>query len=389
MRIAFYGGGFNPPHLGHAEVLRSVMEELKPDRLLVLPDRQSPHKELPEGSPTPEERMELCRLAFGEIPGVELSDLCYRHEGPSYTALTVELLRQEFAGDELILVIGTDMFLSFESWYRFEYLLEQCTLAVLAREEDDGDALRAQKSLLEERCGARVELLSHAPLPMSSSQIRQLLPRRLGADLLDERVYSQIIRNRWYHALPELSWLREKAYAMVDEKRIAHVAGCESEAVSLAMRWGEDPEAAATAGILHDITKSLSLEEQLNLCEKYGIINDHAELESPQILHAKTGAVLARDLFGAEERVCEAIRWHCTGKADMTLLEKIVWLADYIEPTRDFDEVEPVRALAYEDLDRALALALQNTLEHIERKGKTPYQDTVEACRYLQQEDAT
>ena len=156
-------------------------------------------------------------------------------------------------------------------------------------------------------------------------------------------MYSQIIRYRYYSAQPELSWLREKAYAWLKPKRIAHVAGCESEAVKLAMRWGEDPETAAEAGILHDITKKLNFEEQLILCGKYGIINDNLELGSPKLLHAKTGAALARDLFGVSDRVYNAIRWHTTGKPDMTLLEKIIYLADYIEPTRDFPGVEKLR----------------------------------------------
>ena len=388
MRIAFYGGGFNPPHLGHAEVLRSVLRELAPDKLLVLPDKQSPHKDLPDGSPEPAERMELCRLAFGDIEGVELSDLNFRHDGPSYTASTVDLLREEYPEDELILVIGTDMFLSFEEWYRFEYLLDQCTLAVLSRNEDDGDELRAHGSKLEREYGAKVTLLHHAPLPMSSTQIREQLRRRLGTDLLDPKVYEEIIRHRWYDAQPELSWLREKAFAMLKPKRIAHVAGCECEAVLLAIYWGEDPETAAEAAILHDITKKLSLEEHLQIGEKYGIIIDHSMLEAPNILHAITGAAVARDRFGVSDPVYEAIRWHCTGKADMTLLEKIIWMADCIEQTRDFPGVKKLRELAYEDLDKALAEALGMTLEFIRSKGETPYHDTVEAFEWYSRDNS-
>ncbi len=386
MRIAFYGGGFNPPHLGHAEVLRSVLRELKPDRLLVLPDRQSPHKGLPEASPDPAGRMELCRLAFGEIEGIELSDLNFSHDGPSYTAVTVDLLRQRFAEDELILVIGTDMFLSFEEWYRFEYLLEQCTLAVLSRNEDDGEELRAHRDRLEREYGARVRLLSHAPLPMSSTQIRELLPRRLGAELLEEKVYGHIIRKHYYNALPELNWLREKAYAMLSEKRIAHVAGCETEAVRLAERWGEDPEKAATAGILHDITKKLKYDQQLQLLEKYGMICDSAELANPKLLHAITGAALARDLFGIDDEIYGAIRWHTTGKPDMTLLEKIIYLADYIEPTRDFPGLKKLRKCCYQDLDAAMALGLRMSLEEIRSQGTQPHTDSVEAYRWYSRE---
>lgn len=382
MRIAIYGGGFNPPHLGHAEVVRSVLEEIAPDRLLIIPDRISPHKALPENSPGPEARMEMCRLAFGGFPGVELSDLTLRREGPSYTANTVDMLRETYPRDELILVIGTDMFLSFEQWYRFEYLLDSCALAVLAREDGQDEQLREHADKMRRQYGARVVLLSHPPLPMSSSEIRSRLRLRLGADELDDQVYGCIIKNGWYDALPELSWLRQKAYAWLDERRIAHVAGCESEAVHLAMRWGEDPETAATAGILHDITKKLDVQEQLNLCRKYDIICDDAELAAPKLLHAKTGAALAKDLFGVSDAVAEAIRWHTTGKPDMSLLEKIIYLADYIEPTRDFPGVDRLRELAFEDLNKAMALGLSMSLEEIRSRGEEPYKDTVEACQW-------
>ena len=210
---------------------------------------------------------------------------------------------------------------------------------------------------------------------------------RLGSELLGDEVYSQIIRRRYYDAQPELSWLREKAYAFLKPKRIAHVAGCESEAVKLAMRWGEDPETAAEAGILHDITKKLNLDEQLILCGKYDIINDNLELKSPKLLHAKTGAALARDLFGVSDRVYEAIRWHTTGKPDMTMLEKIIYLADYIEPTRDFPGVEKLRELCYEDIDEAMALGLSMSLEDIRSYGEEPYKVTVEACEWYSRND--
>ena len=388
MRIVLYGGSFNPPHLGHAAAARTVSELLRPYLFLVVPDATPPHKELEEGSPSLDARIALCRLAFRDVPNVQVSDVTRGRKGRCYSADTVTALRGRFPDDELVFLLGTDMFLSFEEWYRFEYLLSQCALAVLPREDDERPALEAQAERLRREHGAKVILLPHEPLPMHSHIVRDRLRRRLGSDMLDEQVYAEIIRHRWYDAKPELSWLREKAYAYLKPKRIAHVAGCENEAVMLAVYWGEDPEKAAEAAILHDIGKKFSLEENLQICEKYGIINDHDELASPQVLQAKTGAAIARDLFGTDEEVTEAIRWHCTGKPDMTMLEKIVWLADCIEPNRDFPGVETIRKLAYEDIDAALAKALGMSLDFIRAKGREPYSDTVKAYRwYSRRED--
>ncbi|MBR0161493.1 MAG: nicotinate (nicotinamide) nucleotide adenylyltransferase [Oscillospiraceae bacterium] len=384
MRIALYGGSFNPPHLGHLEAVRTVLRMLSPDRLLVIPDREPPHKELEDGSPTAEERFELCRLCFGDLPGVEVSDLELRRQGKSYTYETIREMESLFPDDELILVVGTDMFLSFEEWYHFEYLFSHCRIAVLSREMDDQEQLFQAADRYREKYAANLTVLSQDPLPMSSTEIRTLLRRRAGSDCLPKAVYAQIIKLRLYGAQPELSWLREQVYPMLDEWRIAHVAGCEGEAIQLARYWGEDPELAAEAGILHDMTKRLSLKEQLILCEKYDIICDDAERNTPKLLHAKTGAVLASVLFGSPEEVCEAIRWHTTGKADMTLFEKLLYLADYIEPTRDFPGIDDLRTLAYRNLDEAMVLGLRMTIQEIRSGGKEPYIDTLTACEWYE-----
>ena len=107
----------------------------------------------------------------------------------------------------------------------------------------------------------------------------------------------------------------------------------------------------------------------MKLCEKYGIINDAAEVANPKLLHAKTGAAFARELFGIEDDIYGAIRWHTTGKPDMTLLEKIIYLADFVEPTRDFPGVEELRELCFEDIDAAMAKGLEMSLEFIRSGG--------------------
>ena len=323
--------------------------------------------------------MELCKLAFRDVPGAEISDLELRRGGRSYTADTLEQLMGEWPGAEFTLLLGTDMFLKLEEWYRFPFLAANCRFVVLSRDEGGDRETEAMRERLAARYGARVTVLAHTPLPVSSGEVRRKLRARLGSELLDGRVYAEVIRRGYYEARPELCWLRERAAELLKPSRIAHVAGCESEAVLLAHRWGEDGDTAAEAAILHDITKKRNLDEQLILCEKYGIIPDEAERRNPQLLHAKTGAWLARERFGVSEAVFSAIFWHTTGKPDMTLLEKIIYLADMIEPTRTFDGVEELRRLCYEDIDRAMAAALSHSLEHIRAGNIEPHRNSVEA----------
>lgn len=382
MRIAIYGGSFNPPHIGHAEAARAAYEALKPDKFLIIPANTPPHKELEELSPSPGQRLEFCRLAFGDIPGAEISDMEIRREGKSYTADTVDALLTQYPGAELCIVMGTDMFLCFRTWYRWQHMLDRCTLAVLSREDFDRREIEDFKTELEAENGAKVILIPHTPVPMSSTEIRERLRRGLGADDLPQGVYESIIRNGFYDAKPELPWLRQMVMPYLKENRIAHVTGVESQAVMLAMHWGEDPDTAAIAGILHDITKAQSKEKQLKLCEKYGIILENAERENPALLHARTGAALAKERFGISDEIYGAIRWHTTGKPDMSILEKIIYLADYTEPTRDFEGVEELRELSFEDLDRAMALGLEMSIQDLKERGKEVFHDTMDAYNW-------
>lgn len=382
MRIAVYGGSFNPPHPAHVRAARLAYAALEPDKLLVIPAADPPHKALAAGSPTPEERFELTKLAFRDFPEAETSDMELRRGGESYTSDTVEELAREYPGAELWLVIGTDMLTSFERWHEFRSILAGAALAVLPRNEGELPEIERCAARFEALYGARVRIIDAAPLPMSSSEMRDMLVARRGADVLDGEVYARIIRLRDYGAKPQLDWLRERAYAYLKPKRIPHVAGCEQEAAKLALRWGEDPGDAAEAGILHDITKKLSMDEQLILAEKYGIVFDKFERENIKLTHAITGAALSKELFGVPERIYSAIRWHTTGRADMTLLEKIIYIADYIEPTRDFEGVERLRQLAYEDIDSAMALGLRMSLEELRQSGIEPHGATVSALAW-------
>lgn len=387
MRVLIYGGSFNPPHRGHVEALRAAAETLKPDEILVIPAGMPPHKELAGGSPPPLERLRLCQLAFGDIPGVSVSDLEFRRDGKSYTVETLRQVAEEKPGAELYFQVGTDMLLSIESWYEFRELFGLCTLAVLPRNEGDLPELERFCGYLLETYHEPSVLIRKPPLPMNSTALRESLPNRQGRELLPESVYSEIIRHRYYKAKPELAWLREKTDAWLKPGRIPHVRGVEQEAVSLASFWGEDTGEAAEAGILHDITKKLTHDEQLRLCEKYGIITDAAERETKALLHQRTGAYLARDLFGVSKNVFNAIQWHTTGRAHMTRLEEIVYLADFTEPNRDFPGVEEVRALTYRDLDQAMIRALEMSEVDVRSKGAQPHERSLAALKWLREKD--
>lgn len=201
----------------------------------------------------------------------------------------------------------------------------------------------------------------------------------LPADVLDAcpRAFGSECRG-----LP-LEDLKQKVMVLYDQKRVAHALGCCAMAAELAKHYGADVELAARAGILHDITKIMTVPEQLRLCKKYAIMTDDYCGQMSKLLHAKTAAAVAEQVFGECSEVCESISWHTTGKADMTLLSKIIYIADYIEINRKFEGVEQLRELAFENLDAAVLCGVQMTIDTLEANNRPLNRYTVEARDFL------
>lgn len=390
MKIGIYGGTFDPPHLGHMEAARVAMETLSLDRLLIIPDREPPHKDLTVEAASPQQRLAMAALmADGLGPRAEASDLEICREGKSFTADTVEELHQAFPEDELWLLMGTDMFLTVQNWYQPERIFQYAGVAAFARHEEDTEELFAQQSkFLEETYHARTTVI---PLPqvkeIASRDLRRMLASEWTGGNVDPAqylwtpVYGYILREGLFGTKADLKQLSDKhlraiSYAMVKAKRLPHIQGTEETAAALAAFWGVSPEKARRAAILHDCTKYWTLEQHLETCAKYGVELDELECVSVKLLHSKSAAALARHVFAEPEEECRAISAHTTGKPGMTTFDKILYLADYMEPTRDFDGVEELRRLVWEDLDRAMILGLEMSIEDLKEKGATVHPNT-------------
>ena len=391
MNIGVYGGTFDPPHWGHITAARAAMEQLGLDKLVLIPDRMPPHKALPEGSASPEQRLEMAALATAELgKRAEVSDWELRRDGPSYTSDTLAELRREYPEDTLWLLMGSDMFLSLQTWHAPEEVMALARIAPFGREaEDESAAFAAQKARLEREYGAQICIVQNPEVrELSSTEVRAALAAGQGSDLLPPAVYGYVLREHLYGTHKVLTGLtpdelRPIALSYLKPKRMPHVLGTEQEAVRLVRRYGGDETQARIAALLHDCTKKLDMAQQLALCEKYGIMLDELEQKALKLLHSKTGAAIARDVFGVEDAVYDAILYHTTGKPDMTRLEKIIYLADYIEPTRDFPGVDALRKTVYEDLDKGLLMGLTMTIQEMEEMGNPVHHLTRDARDYL------
>lgn len=393
MKIGIYGGTYNPPHRGHMAAAVTAANVLGLDQLLLIPAGVPPHKQMAEGSASNEDRLEMTKLMADRlglpIP-VGVLELEMNRSGKSFTSDTLKILKAIYPDDELWLLMGTDMFLTFHLWHEPEVIAKLAGLCAFGRTEGDGEELFApQREFLQQKYGGKIVTMTIPGLvDVSSTQIREALAAGSGKGLLDESIWGYILARGLYGTQADLKHLtldqlRAVSYSMVRSKRIPHIRGTEETAAKLARRWGADETEARKAAILHDCTKYFNLTQQLSTCEKYGILLDDMEKSALPLLHSKSAAGIAKNEFGMSDEVCQAIRWHTTGKADMTLLEKILYIADYAEPTRRYDWANGLRELIETDLDAAVLRGLEITIEHTASKGDAIHPKTLEARDWL------
>lgn len=154
----------------------------------------------------------------------------------------------------------------------------------------------------------------------------------------------------------------------MDDSRFEHTMGVMYTCGALAMRYGYDLEKAMLAGLMHDCAKCMPNAKKLKMAEKHHLEITELERKNPFMLHAKLGAFLARKKYDIEDlEILDAIRWHTTGRPKMTLLDKIVYIADYIEPKRDkAPHLSKIRQTAFVDLDQTLIMILKDTIGYLE-----------------------
>lgn len=169
----------------------------------------------------------------------------------------------------------------------------------------------------------------------------------------------------------DIKKIKKKLEKELDPKRYEHTIGVADTAACLAMKYGYSVEDAYVAGLLHDCAKCYDDDKKLKLCKKYGVKLTEAENNNASLIHSKLGSAVAKEEYGIEDiNILNSISYHTTGKPNMSLLEKIIFSADYIEPNRKkILGIDEIRAIIFDDLDEAINLILENTLIHLKKKN--------------------
>lgn len=330
------------------------------DKVLVVPSCIPPHKsagKLANG----ETRLEMCRLAFGGDSRFEISSMELERGDKSYTVETLRELKKLYPEDELYFIIGSDMLKTFTQWYLWEEILQLAVICAASRE----NGYRADLSEFTSEQKERIVFLEIEPLELSSTQIRAIIARDdKSTDLIDQKVLDFIKENGLYD--DGLSEYRRLLLGKLDDYRMHH-SECVSEcAALLAEKYGADVEKARLAGLLHDVMKNASAAEQLNEISEAGEDLTKVEFSNHKVWHQISGAAFLKNKkITDDEEILGAVRWHTTGRSEMTLLEKIVYTADFISADRKYKDVEVVRRLADISLEHAILYTSRYTIEKL------------------------
>ena len=376
MRIAVFGGSFDPVHKEHKRFAQAAIRSLGLDKLIVMPAHTPPHKPYKQLAPDCD-RLEMCRIAFADVPQVEVSDYEISKGGTSYTYLTCRYFRSRYPNAEIFWLVGTDMLRDFPTWKNPADILENVTIAVCGRNDADGWWEKEQEKFFQIFSKNFVQI-DYNGEDVSSTKIRVLAGAGMRLnDFLPDGVPAYIERKGLYE-IPNA----DRALALEKPTRQAHSIRVAELAAARAVGLQLSERQAIAAALFHDCAKNLDEDsEQL----KGFIAPTEWGKVPPSVYHQFAGAYVAENTFGvADEDILNAVRYHTSGRPNMSELEKLIFLADMLEVERSYDCVDELRALFWDKdgLDKCLREALRETLLFLEKKKTDVYALTRSAYEF-------
>ena len=348
MRIGVFGGTFDPIHIGHLLLAETAREEAGLSRIFFMPAHIQPFKQDSTVS-SDDDRIRMLKYAIKNNPNFDLTTIECDRAGVSYTIDSLRALRESEKSD-ICFLIGLDMFLNIEKWKDSDALIKEFGFAVGMRPEYKSEDAEFLAQRLRDSHNANIIFIKNPPINLSSSEIRERIRN------------NDTIRYRVPESVRQYLMVREK----LGEKRFNHTKRVIDLAADMAERYGEDPYKTSIAALFHDYCKDPS----------GGIEND--------INHGSMAADAVKKEFGIiDEDILNAIRYHTTGRAGMSRLEKILFLADTVEPGRTYDSISRLRDTCLDDLENGVYTVLVELKAYLEKKGLAVSPDTEEAISWI------
>ena len=363
--IGIYGGAFDPPHTEHRKIVLDILREFHLEKVVLVPSGISPHKDL---STPYDVRKEMLRAAF-DGTDCEIDDIEQGFEGRAYSSEVLPLLKEKYG--DIAFIIGGDSLLHFDKWHEPQEILKICPLIVVPRGKEDVKQLNAVADRYVKSWGGSISISKKVRgAEASSSELRAAIELGMEHPALDLAVRKIIEKNGLYREHAEMV---ARVRAALPEKRWDHTCKVVLTGLRLNAELGLPAESVFVACLLHD-------------CMKYSeVVHEGVPQDTvgTKVMHAFNGAEEARVVYRiTDEDVLNAVRYHTTGRKGMSRLEKLVCLADMIEPNRHFEGVDELRDLTAQNFDRGFEECIRRSYRSLLGKGKPIYYLTVECYKY-------
>lgn len=394
LKIGIMGGTFNPVHNVHLIMAEEARIQFGLDEVLFMPSKNPPHKEKSQIT-SDEHRKRMIQHAIQGNPYFKFSDIELKREGITYTKDTLMHLRKKHPEDRFYFVLGGDSLAAMDTWCEPEFIFQNCHVLAANRDTTNNHKIQEWIRYYKDKYNADVSEIVMPSISISSEMIRKKLTSgRSIADYCPADVERYIKVNQLYGfqgrisegELADSEMIKYLA-ACLKPRRFIHTLGVAVTAANMAAVHGCDSEKAYRAGLLHDCAKYFTGKEQIALCDREGISLTPVERENTALIHGKLGAFFARNRYGVkDENILSAIVYHTTGRPEMHLLEKIIYLADFIEPERNMKckpySLKEIRKACFTDIDKALAMVLECSVMFLKKSGKPIDQLTIETYNY-------
>lgn len=351
MKTVIFGGSFDPPHNGHIEIIRELRKRF--ERVIVVPCRISPFKQGASAA-SAADRLTMLRLALKDVD-VEISDYELNRDVVSYSIDTVRHFAAETGTDELYFAVGSESVKTLHLWKDARELFDKVIFYVIPRPD----------FVYREETAARIVKADFVGADYSSCEFKAAMAFGKAEQMTTPEVYEYIVKRGLYRDY--CAYTAAYAEFGLKKQRIEHTYCAVQAGIKLAKKHGVSTEKTITALVIHDIAKYVTAEDLTEIGIKHG---DYTGMPS-DIKHAFLGADIAENYFGiADKEICDAIRYHTTGRPNMTPLEEVVALADYIEAGRDFEGLDEIRAAADGDLSAATEMMLDKIMLYLRAENK-------------------
>lgn len=368
-KVAIFGGTFNPVHLEHVNIVENAIQDLGLDKVIVVPTNIPPHKSI-DLVPN-QDRLNMLKIAFSSLEKVEVSDFEIENGGTSYTYITIEHFSKIYKDATLYFLLGGDMLKDFKTWKNTQRIVDKATIVACSREDVCVD-FDSENEYFIKAFNKTFIRLTYAGKDVSSTRVRIYAGLGLNIDNFVSQEVSEYIReSKLYQGKKEFLFVKES----LPEKRLIHTAEVTITALKKVKELGLDKEKVITACILHDMAKYIDYKT----VKGFSIDED----VPPPVVHSFLGAYLSKHLLNVtDEEVLDAIRYHTSGKANMTTLGKLLFVADMIEPTRNYQGVESLREFYESDFEKCFIECLKEEMEHLINKKQYIYVETLNAYDY-------